>query len=143
MEAWAPAWNVCESEDRAPDFYFQVFDVEAHLVKKPRFNPIILCAAGASMGKRYLGHCGQAARELAKLVDSRLFARKRRTWGIGSEFDDFFEDSLMDLPVEGTLFRGNPHARPTDFRILAEKWDRVCGVRQARRASLSDRPTAT
>jgi len=124
MEAWAPSWDRCESEDRAPDFFFDMFN-EQYFVRKPRFNPLILCAAGASMPKRYLCQFEQAVKELARLVESPLCARKRRPWGIGCGGGGF-EHSLMDLSMDRSLFKGDPHARPTDPRILAGKWERVC-----------------
>lgn len=126
MEAWSPSWHRCEASDRAPDFYFQIFNLKTFPEQPLKFNPIILCAAGVSLGRDYLHRFAQAAKSLARLVDSRLFARKRRAWGLDSELGGgIFERSLMDLPLEGDLFRGNPHLRPTDLRILAEKWEKV------------------
>ena len=126
MEAWSPSWNQCEASNRAPDFYFQIFNAKTFRPQPLKFNPIILCAAGVSLDQDYLHRFAQAAKRLAELVDSRLFARKRRAWGLDSELGGgIFERSLMDLPMEGGLFRGDPHSRPTDFRILAEKWEHV------------------
>lgn len=126
MEAWSPSWNVCEAEDRAPDFYFQLFNAKQHEPKKPRFNPIIICAVGVSMKPSYLSQFRQAAKKLAKQVESRLFVYKERPWALDSDLGGgIFEEAIMDLPLEGTLFRGNPHAGPTNIRILAEKWKPV------------------
>jgi hypothetical protein len=124
MEAWAPSWDKCDSEDRAPDFFFEMYN-EQYYVRKPRFNPMIICAAGASMPKRYLSQFEQAVKELATLVESRLCARTRRPWGIGCG-GGFFENSLIDLSMDRSLFKGDPHKRPTDLRILGGRWERVC-----------------
>ncbi|WP_428209798.1 hypothetical protein, partial [Enterococcus casseliflavus] len=78
MEAWAPSWHVSAAQDRAPDFFFQVYNLKWIQEPRPQFNPIILCAAGVSMQDKYLQKFSQAARDLANLVDCRLFAHKRR-----------------------------------------------------------------
>jgi hypothetical protein len=122
MEAWAPSWNKCESENRAPDFFFEMFN-EQDLIRKPKFNPMIICAVGASMPKPYLRQFEEAVKNLARLVESRLFARTRRPWGISCGGGGF-EHSLIDLSIDRSLFKGDPHARATDLRILAGKWER-------------------
>jgi hypothetical protein len=124
MEAWAPSWDKCEAEDRAPDFFFELSN-EQHHARRPRFNPLITCAVSVSMPKQYLRQFEQAVKELAKLVESRLCVRTRRPWGIGCGGGGF-EHSLIDVSMDRSLFKADPHAHSTNLRILDGKWERVC-----------------
>ena len=125
MEAWAPSWTVCERENLAPDFYFQMVNERVNRAygKTPAFNPLVVLAVSLSLDASYGNSFRAAADALATHVRSRLFATRVRPWGYtlatgGAAFDH----AICDLGA-GSLFSfGNPHDRSVDAHTLQEGW---------------------
>ena len=122
VEAWAPAWTVCEKDDQAPDVFLALANESLLGLqgKTLQFSQRLLCAIATDMGADADAALRQALAPLAAQQNAVLFARTRRQWGRASGAG--FTDAIQDMLLGGLFRQDDPHARPLDAQALREAW---------------------
>jgi hypothetical protein len=101
-EIWAPSWNACERDNRAPDSYLCVFNrnglaKNVH-VGPPSFASGCLLAVATDLGHKVQEAGCLAAGNFARILSSNLAYFCERPWGRTS--GGGFTDALNDLALE-------------------------------------------
>jgi hypothetical protein len=126
LEIWAPAWTVCQREDRAPDLFLSVFNdsLGGGFEQKPLFNAVIVFAVVSELARRKSSEVSAAVTALREITSAKLLAIRRRPWGrtFGSHG---FTDSIQDLAVSGLFKPGSRHNGEIGLHLLAGRWEFV------------------
>jgi hypothetical protein len=123
LEVWAPAWTVCERENRAPDVFLSISNetLGGGYRQELSFNPIVVFAIAAVLAKRELSLVPAILSTLSKLTSPKLTGYRRRPWG--TAFGSVgFTNSIQDLASNGLFKPGPCHEGEVGFHLLAEKW---------------------
>src|SRR5262249_19118656 len=125
VEVWAPAWTVCERENRAPDVFLSVSD-ESLLgcQRELAFNPVVVLAVVAELAEREAALLSTAVSTLCQLTSPKLAGYRRRPWGI-SLGSVGFTNSIQDLAASGLFKPGSRHGRDVGFHLFSEEWKPV------------------
>jgi hypothetical protein len=72
LEVWAPAWTVCEREDRAPDVFLSVSNesLGGGNRQELRFNPVIVFAVVSELAQRHPSNAPAVVSSLRELVSA-------------------------------------------------------------------------
>lgn len=126
LEAWAPAWTLCEKDGQAPDVFLALAnEALLGLAGKPlQFGQRLVCAIATDMGEDAAATLQATLAQLAAQQDAVLFAHTRRQWGSASPYGGF-TDAIQDMLIGGLFQPDDPHARPLDAATFREPWTRI------------------
>ena len=126
LEAWAPAWTLCEKDGQAPDVFVALANESLlGLAGKPlQFGQRLVCAIATDMGEDAAATLRQSLAQLAAQQDAVVFARTQRQWGSASPYGGF-TDAIQDMLIGGLFQPDDPHARPLDAATFREPWTRI------------------
>ena len=124
MELWAPSWTVCRREGVAPDVYFgfcnEGFEGFRGDYSRLTFNPYLVLAVAEKSTPGKL--CEDVAVNLTRLLNARLHAYQKRSWGL--PVSDFgFSDAIGDLMVSSVFKPGPCHYMKPSLDLLRGEWD--------------------
>jgi hypothetical protein len=126
LEAWAPAWTVCERENLAPDVFLSIADesLGGGFRKDLLFNPVVILAVVSELARRQPTEVAAAVSALRELGSAKLVGYQRRPWGkaFGSAG---FTNSIQDLAVSGLFKPGPRHKGEFGFHLFADNWEPV------------------
>jgi hypothetical protein len=101
-EIWAPTWNACERDNRAPDVFLCVFNrnglTKNVSVGPPRLSPGCLLAVATDLGQDVQKAGGLAAGHFASILSCTLAYSCERPWGRTS--GGGFTNALNDIALE-------------------------------------------
>jgi hypothetical protein len=123
LEIWAPAWTVCERDNRAPDVFLNITDesLGGGDRKDLLFNPVVVFAVVSALARKRPSEVFDAVSGLRELSSAKLVGYHRRPWGkaFGSVG---FTDSIQDLAVSGLFRPGQRHKGKLGFHLFTDKW---------------------
>ena len=123
LEAWAPAWTVCEKDDQAPDLFLALANESLLGLagKRLQFSQRLVCAIATDLGPEAAATLRQALAQLAAQQDAVVFAHTHRQWGRASPYGGF-TGAIQDMLIGGLFRQDDPHARPLDAAAFRETW---------------------
>ena len=126
LEAWAPAWTICEKDGQAPDLFLALVNESLlGLAGKPlQFGQRLVCAIATDQGPAAAATLRQSLAQLAAQQDAVVFAHTRRQWGSASPYGGFTH-AIQDMPIGGLFRQDDPHAHPLDGDAFSEPWTRI------------------
>jgi len=126
VEVWAPGWNICGREDRAPDVFLDITDGSGGLGYNQSLsvNPVVVFAVTVDLSTRLLNEIQHAVKELLRLTNAKLAGWKRRQWG-SSVGSGIFTNSIQDLRFSGLFKPVLTHKHKIDFDIIAGAWNPI------------------
>jgi hypothetical protein len=123
VEVWAPAWTVCERENRAPDVFLSIANesLAGGYGQGLLFNPVVLLAVLSEFAQREPSLVTSAVSALRTLASPKLIGYCRRPWGkaVGSAA---FTNAIQDLAVSGLFKPGPRHKGLMGLHLLAGDW---------------------
>lgn len=126
LEAWAPAWTVCEKENQAPDLFLAL--ANESLLGLPgktlQFSQRLVCAIATDMGDDAAATLRLALAQLATQQQAVLFAHTRCQWGHPSGYGGFTR-AIQDILIGGLFRQDDPHAQPLDAAAFQQTWTRI------------------
>jgi hypothetical protein len=125
VEMWAPTWNVCVREDRAPDVFLNVVNdsLGGGYGQDLLFNPVVVCAVVSELAKRQPAEVSALVSALRDVTSAKLVGYKRRPWGKSDGIG--FTDSIQDLAPNGLFKLGPRHHGTVGFHLFSHKWKPV------------------
>jgi hypothetical protein len=123
LEVWAPTWNTCERENRAPDVFLSIANesLGGGYRQELLFNPVVVFAVVSELAQREPSHVAPVISSIGKLASAKLVAYRRRPWG--TAFGSVgFTNSIQDLAVSGLFKPGQRHNGTVGCHLLAEEW---------------------
>jgi hypothetical protein len=125
LEAWAPAWTLCEKDNLAPDLFLALANESLLGLagKRLQFGQRLVCAIASDMGPDAAATLRQSLAQLATQQDAVVFAHTRRQWGRAAYGG--FTGAIQDMLISGLFQPDDPHARPLDASTFREAWTRI------------------
>lgn len=128
LEAWAPAWTICEKDDLAPDLFISLFneDYLNHAGKPLLFGQRLVCAVATDLGQEAAATLRAALAQLAARQAAPVFTHARRPWGkamLGG-----FSSAIQDLALTDLFKPGDVHARPLDAATFRGNWEMLASA---------------
>ena len=121
LEVWAPAWTVCERENRSPDVFLTIVNESLTGNTQLLFNPIVLLAVSSDVARQNASLVHTAVSSLKDLIAPKLLGRRKRPWGL-PWCSGAFTNSIQDLAVSGLFMPGPRHKGTIGFHLFAEEW---------------------
>jgi hypothetical protein len=125
LEAWAPAWTICEKDGQAPDLFLAL--ANESLLGLPgktlQFSQRLVCAIATDMGPEAAATLRLSLTQLAAQQDAVIFAHTRRQWGRAAYGG--FTGAIQDMLIGGLFQPDDPHARALDAAAFCEPWTRM------------------
>lgn len=125
-EVWAPSWNACERDGKAPDVYLCISNEELSPASesgtaKLQFSSKCIFAIASDLGERVRHDSRLAAEALSNLLASPLSAVCIRPWG-NTTSGTAFTNAINDISVIGLFSPGPRHNTSPALAMLKGDW---------------------
>ena len=126
LEVWAPAWTVCEREDRAPDVFLSMSNeaLVGGYHQELLFNPVVVFAVVSELARLERSLAPRVLSAFRELAAPKLVGYRQRPWGYPSGSVGF-TNSIQDLAVSGLFKAGPRHKGEVGFHLFTEHWQPV------------------
>ncbi len=125
-EVWAPSWNACVRDGKAPDVYICITNEDlsppaSGSAETLQFSSKCIFAIACDLGERVRHNGRQAAESLSTLLMSPLSAVSVRPWGNTTD-GRAFTNAINDISVTGLFRPGRSHEALPTLSMLKGDW---------------------
>jgi hypothetical protein len=130
-EVWAPSWNACERDGKAPDVYLCITNEELSPssggAETLKFSSKCIFAVACDLGETVRRDGRRAAKVLSTLLASPLSAACVRPWG-STAGGNSFTNAINDISMSGLFRPGSRHETRPSLSLLKGDWTSLAGT---------------